>query len=272
MHRAPPELAKTGLTPGIAVNLHMPAGEIRARVEARIGPIEEDDEQIGQSGRRRAARATARVPAHLETHDGECVAGLTRNLSSQGVLVSVDGETIPVGTLLKLSLDHPSSSENIEVDGRVVRHVESDAGEITAIGIRFDLPEARRAEVERFVGALKATEHSRRLGGISGAIAEIGVQGLLRMFGECAPQGTFTLTNGPDEGFVAFEDGLLHSARVGRSTGIPALAKILSWTEGDFEFHARIDRDGCQKPRLPLEDAIREALGSSADESMPPGK
>ncbi|MCZ6464280.1 MAG: PilZ domain-containing protein [Proteobacteria bacterium] len=270
VHCVPLELAETGATPGVAVQFRMPAREIRERLEPLAGPLEETNERIAQSGRRRAPRAAARVMATVKTGERE-VEVRTRNLSSTGVLVSVDGDAIPVGQVVKLSIANPTSGEEMEIEGRVMRHLETEEGEVAAVGIQFQAPEARQAEVNRFVSDVKAAEHSRRLGGISGAISEIGIENLLQMFGTCATQGTLIVNNGPSEGFIAFEQGQLRKAQVGSDCGIPALAVMLSWKEGSFEFQARVDVTEFAEAPLPLEGAILDAMrqadgGSRADD------
>ena len=80
------------------------------------------------------------------------------------------------------------------------------------------------------------------------------------MFGTCATQGTLIVNNGPSEGFIAFEQGQLRKAQVGHDCGIPALAKMLSWKEGSFEFQARVDVTEFAEAPLPLEGAILDAM------------
>jgi type IV pilus assembly protein PilZ len=277
VHRVPPELAETGATPGIAVQFATPASDIRRRLERLVGRIEETDERLSQSGRRRASRAPCRLSARIESGDQRLL-GRTRNLSTTGTLVSVEGEPVAVGKVVQLMLTHPTTGEELELEGRVVRHLEDDEGEVTAVGIHFQTPEARREEVARFVVDVKAAEHSRRLGGISGAISEIGIANLLQMFGTCAAQGTLIANSGAQEGTIAFERGLLRLAQVGRRRAVPALAKILSWREGSFEFQSRIDSDQCRSEApLPLDGAILEATrlldegdGAKAGAPRPP--
>ena len=44
------------------------------------------------------------------------------------------------------------------------------------LGIAFEPSEKERPDLEQFVDGVQSTEHTRRLGGITGEIAEVGVQ------------------------------------------------------------------------------------------------
>ena len=110
------------------------------------------------------------------------------------------------------------------------------------------------AEAERFVEGIQSTEHMRRLGGISGAIAELGVVNLLQMFAATAPAGTLTLQGGAHEAVIGFQGGLLRFVRLGAVSGRKALACLVSWSEGSFEFHAHLDAVE------PLEEPLSERV------------
>ena len=142
----------------------------------------------------------------------------------------------------------------MDLEGVVVRQVEDDGG-VSALGIQF----VPSAETERFVEGIQSTEHMRRLGGISGAIAELGVVNLLQMFAATAPAGTLTLRSGEHEGVIGFEGGLLRFVRLGGASGLKALTRLLSWSEGSFEFHAHLDAVEPLEAPLPLEAALLEA-------------
>jgi hypothetical protein len=173
--------------------------------------------------------------------------------------VNVPGAELPVGAGLRLRLVHPGSGRGMEVGARIVREVRSD-GEVTALGIQFQGPESREPGFERFVEEIQAAEHSRRLGGIAGSIAELGPQNLLHMFGTTAQAGTLTLIQGELEGVIGFEHGLLRYARLGSASGMKALTRLLAWRQGGFEFHARLEPLATPEPPLPLEAAVLEAV------------
>ncbi len=293
VHQVGPELARAGAVPGVAVHFRVPAPELRAR----LGPLLEDAGNRGGDGspgpgsgsrvsasppavgeveesagpdleallggaapgpeRRGARRREVRAPVHLDTTDGSARVR-TRNLSTGGVLVTMEEDPVPVGARVRVLLANPVTGRRAAVEGDVVRHLPTEGG-LTAVAIRFDVEPSRRPHLERFVEACQEAEHVRRLGGISGPIEEVGLANLIQMFGTCSPRGTVAVFSGPREGSVAFEAGRLLAARVGRVTGIKALSRMLAWEEGRFEFHARVDAVATGED-LALDAALFEAV------------
>jgi len=156
-------------------------------------------------------------------------------------------------------MEHPITGEAMEVAGTVVRQIET-AGDVAALGIAFEPPEASRADVSRFVEQVQSIEHTRRLGGITGPIDELGPLNLLQMFAGTARQGTLVLTNGDHEGVIGFESQLLRDVRLGTATGMKALVRLLSWQTGKFEFFSRLEREDVSEAPLPLESALLDAV------------
>lgn len=261
VHHVPAALASVGARPGVAIQLLLPASELRARLEALEGAFSAGDpEEASAADRRRAPRGKARVTAYLVSADGEEQQGFTRNLSETGVLFSVTTEPVlPLDTEVRLRLCNPVSGEAREVAGYVARHVTDEHDEVTAIGIHFESEQERPDGVTAFLHSLMATEHSRHLGGISGSISELGTMSLLQNFSQSTPQGTLTVASGALEGFVAFEAGCMVAARLGSVSGMKALARILSWDEGRFEFHARVDESPATNERMSMQGAMMEA-------------
>jgi hypothetical protein len=175
------------------------------------------------------------------------------------VLVTVPGLGPPVGERVRVTLEHPTTGEEMAVDGRVARQIET-GGAIAAVGIEFEPAEGRRAEVERFVENVQTAEHTRRLGGIAGPISTLGAQEVLQMFGTSAPVGTLIFRQGEHEATVGFEGGMLRFAQLGPATGIKALVRMLSWKSGSFEFHTRLDPIQQPEAPYPLEAALLDAV------------
>ncbi len=260
VHQVPAALAGAGATPGVAVQLLGASAELRQRLAplaeaggARPPTPPADD-------RRQTERVAARVAARIEGDEGS-LTGHTRNLSQSGVLVSVAGPGIAVGERVSLTLVHPTTGEALAVEGSVTREV-GCAGGLAALAVKFEPPEERRAEVASFLENLTGAERARRLGGIGGDIAELGVQSLVAMFASTARAGTLSLhaAQGEAEGLIGFEGGLLRYARLDAASGMKALVRLLAWEEGRFEFHARLDPVEGREPPLPLEAALLEAL------------
>jgi Tfp pilus assembly protein PilZ len=258
VHRMTPEMARMGAPVGVAVQFEGTVQELRKRLEPLRALSGAPQHQPKDSGRRKAPRRKARVAARIDGDAGE-VAGHTRDLSRSGVMVSVPGKGVPVGDKVRLALTHPTSGESMEVDGVVVREIETD-GAVSGLGIAFEPAAQERGELERFVEGVQSSEHARRLGGISGDIGELGMQNLLPMFTSTARAGTLTLCRGEDEGVIGFDGGLLRFARLGPASGMKALLRLMAWSEGRFEFHAHLDPVEETEAPLPLEAALFDAV------------
>jgi len=259
VHIVPPEMAKAGGRPGIAVQFNGSPAEVSrklAPLAAASGTLAPPSRQ--DSGRRKAPRVAARVPARIDGSFAEAD-GTTRNLSKSGVLIAVPSGGIGRGQKVRVTLEHPGTGEAMEVEGTVTREIQT-AGQVAAVGIEFDPPSDHRPDLERFVEQVQSVEHTRRLGGISGRIEELGLETLLQMFGATAPAGTLVLRDGEDEGLIGFESKLLRYVQIGAVTGMKALVRLLSWKEGSFEFHARMEPAEELDAPLPLEAAIFEAV------------
>jgi len=269
VHCIPPEMAGAGAQPGVALQFQEDAAELRSELESLAGPMAVGDERTSGSGRRAALRSPVRVPVRLRLSDGSWVAGRSRNLSSSGMLLVVPGRSVPVGEAVTVEVRDPTADEELVVDGVVARHVRRDGDEVVALGIEFDLPASTQSAAHEFVSRLRRTEHTRRLGGIRGPIGDLGVESLLAMFGSAASQGTLRLTQDVYEGFVAFEKGLFRGAEAAGCTGLEALALLLTWQEGTFEFETHTEAGLPEQAPLPLEVAIREAAQESVGSAGP---
>jgi Tfp pilus assembly protein PilZ len=267
VHMVPAEMAGMGGTPGVAVQFNDSAATVRERLRELGLAIPGDSEPARDAGQRRAPRTQVRVNARI-TGPREVVDGQTRNLSRTGVLVGVRGGAIPVGETVTLTLQNPRSGSELAISGRVVREVESD-GEISAVAVNFLPPEHERDTMDRFVAELQQLEHTRRLGGITGAIAELGPQNLVQMFAHSSQEGTLLLRCGEEEGVVCFQRGLLRLAKVGSQRGVKALVRMFAWRDGSFEFHARLEDDlELKDAPLPLEAALLDAMRQMDEGSL----
>ncbi|MGI9432443.1 MAG: PilZ domain-containing protein [Myxococcota bacterium] len=232
-------------------DLEAPREEAAQPSGGGIDPTEHDD-------RRGKQRGAARVPARLDASHVS-LEGRTRDISESGVLVSMDGSDLPLGKEVRLGLVHPETGEELDVKGRVVRHIEAE-GTVAAVGVEFEPGRDTKVRLGDFVRDAHASERDRREAGIAGVIEEIGMANLLQMFGKSSQQGTLTVTSGSEEGVVAFESGLLRYARLGSLKGTKALARLMRWTEGSFAFHAQVDAMTEEGDAIPLDGAILEAV------------
>jgi Tfp pilus assembly protein PilZ len=253
----PAGLATHGGTPGVALQLSADSEELRHTFEPVVGVIPDPDpgHQVGE--RRVAPRRPTRVMGKMSGADG-ATAVRTRDVSRTGVLVSLEGiPQTPVGGEVQLVLTHPITSQELEVSGIVVRHIEGEGG-VPALAVAFSEDDAARPEVVRFMDDLQSVGHARELASITGPIEEMGLANLLQGFAQAATAGTLTVTRGNEEGRVVFEGGRLLAARAGAATGVKALARLLAWESGSFDFHAHVEGEERDEP-LPIEIALIDA-------------
>ncbi len=257
VHQIPLEMAQTGATPGVAVQFDERVAGLRTRLRAAAGAAAESPppgaDEVGGTAPRMDARVAARIDAC-----GETLEGYTRTLSGSGVLVSVKGQAVPVGEPVRLELEHPTTGERMQLSGRVVRAVET-GGDVAALGIDFETPDDRRDEIERFIEHVQSAEHTRRLGGINGPIGELGVAGVIQMFGHTSQAGTIVFKQREHECVLGFEGGLVRYVQLGSATGMKAMVRMLSWEEGRFEFHTRFDPVDSYEAPIALEACLLEA-------------
>ena len=107
---------------------------------------------------------------------------------------------------------------------------------------------------------MRKVDVEQQRGGIRGPLEELGGPSMLQMFSALSKQGTLTVTHGAEEGVVAFENGMLTVAQVGSVMGVKALARILSWRDGFFEFRSHVDPLSDGHAKVPMEAAILDAL------------
>jgi Tfp pilus assembly protein PilZ len=266
VHVVTSEMAEMGAIAGVAVQFDCSAREVQERIEPLCAPSGTPMRRPVDLGRRRAPRARARLAAQIGGKAGD-VAGQTRDLSRSGVLVSVAGKGIPVGEKVRLSLTRPASGDSLEVDGVVVREIQGDGG-VSGLGIAFEPRDDERADLRRFVDEVQSAEHTRRLGGVAGGIAEFGIQNLLQMFAITMPEGTLTLQRDQQEGVIGFESGMLCFVRLGAISGRKALVRLLSWTEGRFELHASLDSLEEREAPVPVDAAVFDAMRLLDEEAL----
>jgi Tfp pilus assembly protein PilZ len=268
VHCIPPEMAESGAQPGVAIQFLIDGDELRAKLESFTGPVAThvDECELG-TGRRVAPRSRAHVPADLEV-DGEWIEGHTRSVSTSGVLIALPGDPPPLGSRVKVRIRLQSEGDHMKVGGQVARHVEASG--VICVGIRLQVPEARLPDVEEFMNRVRAVEHTRRLGGINGPIADLGIRSVLGMFGTTASEGMLTLTRGDEEGYIIIDHGELR-AHVGLLRGREALDELLGWHEGNFAFEGQADETLVAGEAIPVSEVTGDA-GPASGGTTPNGQ
>jgi Tfp pilus assembly protein PilZ len=257
VHIVPAEMAGVGGQPGVAVQFREPPAGIRGRLGPLCAGADAPAPPRPADDHRRALRKSVRVEVRLEGASG-AIRGRTRNLSRSGVLIDVLEGSAQIGERVSVAMRHPTSGDEFAIDGAVVRTAES-AGRISALAVHFDADEALRRDVEQFIDGLQESEHTRRLGAITGPIGELGTQSVVQMLATTARRGTIYLRHAEEEGLVCFEGGVLRVVRIGPMTGMKALIRMLHWEEGTFEFVTSVEQSTGGDAPLPLQAALLEA-------------
>ncbi len=257
----PAEFEANGGRIGVSVELSSSPLKIRACLEEAISGRFEDEASLG-TGNRCAPRSVAHVRARVSVPGAAEIEGRTRNLSLAGVLVAIGDEAPPVGQDVIVAIAHPVSGKERSISGTVARHDLDRGGQIRAIGIQFSVDPGQKEETIDYLSRVKASEHARRLGGITGSIDTLGLNDLILSFGQCIPRGQFTLMNAGEVGTIHVADGLMVFAQVGAARGVKALVRMAEWEDGNFDLHPNpseedLEDDGSMS--LPIEMALIEA-------------
>lgn len=259
VHTTPVEFEASGGQAGVAIELQEALTVIRERIEKALGQRVLGELDAG-TGNRHAARLVAQVRARVRVPGGSELEGRTRNLSLAGVLVAIDGEAPPVGQEVTVEIVHPTTGEERGIPGVIARHDLDASGLVRGLGVQFSMETSKADATIAYLSQVKASEHARRLGGITGSIETLGLHDLILSFGRCIPCGRFTFMRSGAVGTVQVADGMMVSARMGAAAGVKALVRMASWIDGSFEFHANLQPDEEDGQMLiPVEAALLEA-------------
>ena len=259
VQNVPMEFEENGGRAGVALEIEDSLESIRHSLEEQLceGLQGECDAGVGN---RVEPRSVAEVRARICIDGVAELVGRTRNLSLAGVLVAIDADHPPIGADVEVAIMHPTSGEDRSMPGVVVRHELDSNGKPCAIGVKFLVAEEDAQETIAYLSRVKASEHARRLGGISGSISTLGVSDLVASFGLCIPSGRFTLMRGGEIGTIAIHQGVMCSVQIGAAFGIEALVRMLSWEDGNFEFHAMTQAPSDDSEwSMPIEVSLLEA-------------
>lgn len=206
----------------------------------------------------RAVRHGIRMGVRVRGPDGVVLTGLTRNVSASGLLLSVPGERLEVGSEVALALLAPSLERPLEVSARVVRQLQAP-GIVPGVAVQLH-PSPSDQEIALLVEDL-ASSHG---GGTRRALADRfgaeGAGGALRLIAALARGGTVAFASGTEEALFVLESERLLAAELGPVKGLKALARVLSWPEGSFELTDEILLAPSSGPALPIGEAIDRAL------------
>jgi hypothetical protein len=247
---------------GIALQLLESTPELRARLEALTGLVRAQPPSPVRPGpQRRHERHDTRLKTHLRSQ-GRAESTYTVSLSQSGALLPAGEDPLPIGDRVRLSLVHPRSGEELEIDARVVRHDLRD-GRVEHIAVEF-ASDLEQGTGRNFLDSSVAAAHARSLGRVEGDLAAMNAAALLQMLPSSAPEGTLLL-RAPEPGrigCVLFRGGVLALVSLGRLRGPKALCRLLAWQDGIFEYTPGIEPDGDRDETAPLAlpGALLEAL------------
>ncbi len=263
VHIIPVEMTTSGAVPGVAVHFEASAADLRDAFEPLLGEMQEltrdhDDEADKRRGSKRAA---VRVPVRIMPTMSPPFESTSRDLSATGILLTLKESPLPVGEIVRTCLWHPSGDPSVEIDGKVVREVHNKSGHIAAVAVAFDRNQAAEPRVREVIDALRQAGHRGRLGGINGAIADLGLANMLQMFSGTAAQGTLIVERDGEQGWMAFTNGNFLGAELGALTGHDALVAMLDWGDGRFQFEAVADPKLIENAEpCPLPGAVLRAV------------
>lgn len=269
VHCIPVEMATSGVVPGVAVQFDDSAPELHAAFESLLAKspepiaVKDKDEDKDEDGpqRRGSKRGAVRVPVRIMPTMSPPFEATSRDLSATGILLTMKESALPVGEIVRTCLWHPSGEPSIEIDGQVVREMRNRSGRIAAVAVAFDRNQSADPRIAEVIEALRQAGHRSRLGGISGSIVDLGLANMLQMFGSTAPQGTLVVERDGEQGWIAFAEGQFLGAELGGVCGHDALAAMLDWGDGRFQFEASADQKliASAKP-CSLDGAVLKAM------------
>jgi hypothetical protein len=178
-------------------------------------------------------------------------------VSRSGALIVAEGDPPPIGERLQLTLVDPRRGDSVRIDASVVRRVERD-GHVIGVGVRFEIDPDAQDAVTTFLDGVQAASHTRALGHIDGTLSTLGLPNLLQMLAVCVDEGTLALHRDDEEAQILFERGTLRACSVGRIQGLKALARILEWEDGEFEFQPLLPLEEPAGVPVPIENALLE--------------
>jgi hypothetical protein len=174
------------------------------------------------------------------------------------VLALLPINSLPIGSEVRVHLSTPMVELDLSVNGVVV-HVQRCDGGMQAHGIQLRYPADRIDEVMAFIEFLQSFDRARRLAVVGGDIDDSGLAAILEMFVTTASDGTLVVSRGEESGKIVFSENFILHCAVGMVCGVKALARLVRWTSGRFEFHHDLQLPETPDEPQPYETAIMMA-------------
>lgn len=245
---------------GVAVQFLEPTDELRARLSQLTGAVVPEPPPATWAGR--PGRRHERTPTDLATALGRGeapVEAVALNLSESGMTVALCDDSSPptVGDTVTVTLKHSQTGRDILVPAQVVRQIEHN-GRVAELAVEFD--HAADGSTRELILSVAEAGQSDGQDGITGSIAALGLPNLLQMFCATADQGTLIVRNAGEEARILIESRGLRHTQVGAVHGSKALARVLAWREGAFDFQPKIAANEPEGSATPIDQLVLEAL------------
>ena len=253
------------------VGLHLLEFDLDTAQRARDAIRESQTEAALQPPEQREA---VRIPAPIRVRYCTREAfeeGLVRDISFGGVYLRTE-EPFPLGTSVQLTFVRPLDGKEMVVDGEVARTplVGNDQGPGIGMGIRFlPMSPGKRRELDRFVRYVGLRRRAGTAQEVRGRVQDTGMDSLVQLFCETDREGELVLRRGDEAGRIEFKESRIVRAEL-PSCGVQgkrALFRMMTWEDGEFEYHSRavdegagFDRSGSQLLREGMR--MRAEIGS----------
>ena len=254
----PAPIASAGVSPGVSVQFREPPAALRERIE-RVGEIQLCDASPLHS---EFLRTEPRYPAQgsvLLEIQGRRFSAEMADVSHNGMLALLPGMDLSDVTDLRVVIEHPRTSETVELDGRIANQTPCDDG-MMVVGVQFVYEIERIDEIAAFIDDLRSFYHARSLATVSGSLADTPLEAVLETFASISNSGTLCLARGDERGKIAYQEGEILYVTMGLLSGSKALDRLFTWEDAQFEFRPEVEPMEGSRGRLPLAQAVLAAV------------
>ncbi|GEM_PF-490748 len=196
--------------------------------------------------RRRHPRRRAHIKVKFASN-GALQQKYSHDISKGGIFIKTK-DPEPIDTPMTISLIHPVTGEEINLESRVVRHIRRKDKDkvIRGMALIFTDFKQHKEKIEKFVDSAHMASLASENRVISGEIEDYGMPQLLSVMAKSIRAGHINLIKENAKGIIGFEDEKITHAELTIKKqaesgtlalmGEKALFRILEWKDGRFEF------------------------------------
>lgn len=162
-----------------------------------------------------------------------------------------------LGDFGDLSLDAPEEEPEDQAMGAPIPVVEDDEASFDKI------PDLESIEEDASVDIAIEEEDPQPKSAkpLMGDLSSMGLSDLLQNLHQNKKSGVLTLSNTSTSGKILISEGALLAAESGKSKGMKAMYRMLTWKNGDFEFQPMSPgSDELQSDQEPIQDSVEAIL------------